>query len=74
MRIGSDAHKELFCRTFIDGHRRYEPADLPWPELDDAQLALLRGVPLWTHARQFESDAGPMIRAALEHESDPLIR
>jgi len=74
MQIGSDAHKELFCRVFFEGHRSYQPAELPWPELDDAQLALLRGVPLWTHARQFESDAGPMIRAALQHEPDALIR
>lgn len=74
MQIGSDAHKELFCRTFFEGHREYQPEGLPWPELDEGQLSLLRGVPLWTHARQFESDAGPMIRAALEHESDPLIR
>jgi hypothetical protein len=74
MQIGSEDHKQLFCRTFFEGHRRYEPAELPWPELDEAQLALLRGVPLWTHARQFESDAGPMIRAVVECESDPLIR
>jgi hypothetical protein len=74
MQIGSDDHKELFCRTFFEGHRRYEPAELPWPELDESQLALLRGVPLWTHARQFETDAGPMIRAVVEYESDPLIR
>ena len=42
MRIGSDAHKELFCRWFINTHRAYEPEDLPWPELDDASIARLR--------------------------------
>jgi hypothetical protein len=29
MKIGSEAHKELFCRTFLEGHRCYEPAELP---------------------------------------------
>jgi len=74
MRIGSQAHKELFCRTFFEGHRTYEPADLPWPDLDDDALALLRSLPFWTHARQFESDAGPMIRAVAKVEPDPMIR
>jgi hypothetical protein len=74
MKIGSQAHKELFCRAFFDGHRTYEPADLPWPELAEEELALLRGLPFWTHARQFEADAGPMITAVAELEPDPLLR
>jgi hypothetical protein len=74
MQIGSDAHKELFCRTFFEGHRRYEPAELAWPSLDESALALLRGLPFWTHARQFEADAGPVITAVAARESDPLIR
>jgi hypothetical protein len=74
MQIGSQAHKELYCRTFLEGHRRYEPAQLPWPELDGDALALLRGLPFWTHALQFEADAGPMIRSVARLEPDPLIR
>jgi hypothetical protein len=74
MQIGSQAHKELFCRTFFEGHRRYEPPELPWPELDDEQLALLRSLPFWTHALQFESDAGPMIQSVAAREGDALIR
>jgi hypothetical protein len=74
MKIGSDAHKELYCQTFFDGHVKYEPPDLPWPELEGEPLELLRSLPLWTHARQFESDAGPMIRAVAAVEPDPLIR
>jgi len=74
MELGSDAHRDLFCRTFFAGHRRYEPQELAWPELADAELALLRGLPLWTHARQFESDGGPMIRAVAAQERDPLVR
>lgn len=74
MKIGSDAHKELFCQTFFDGHVKYEPPELPWPKLEGEPLELLRSLPFWTHARQFESDAGPMIRAVAAVERDPLIR
>jgi hypothetical protein len=74
MEIGSEAHKELFCRTFFEVHRPYEPAALPWPALDEEALALLRGIPFWTHALQAEEDAGPMITACADHERDPLVR
>jgi hypothetical protein len=74
MRIGSEAHKELFCRTFIDGHKSYEPEDLPWPALDDDTLALLRGIPFWSYALKAEEDAGPMVTATAAVATDPLIR
>ena len=74
MKIGSPAHKELFCRTFLDGHRRYEPESLPWPALDGEHLDLLRSLPFWTFALQAEADAGPMISACAALERDPLVR
>ena len=74
MQIGSEAHKELFVQSFFDGHRRYEPADLAWPELDDDATSLLRSLPFWTHARQFESSAGPMILTFADRISDKRIR
>jgi len=74
MRIGSEEHKKLFCRTFFEGHEKYEPADLSWPALNEEELALLRGLPFWTHALQFESEAGPMIRSVAALENDPMIR
>ena len=72
--IGSEAHKQLFCRAFLEAHRRYEPEQLAWPVLDDAALALLRGLPFWTQALQAEEDAGPMIAACAQLELDPLVR
>jgi hypothetical protein len=74
MRIGSEAHKELFCRTFIDGHKSYQPEDLPWPDLDGDTLALLRGIPFWSYALKAEEDAGPMVTATSAVATDPLIR
>ena len=47
IKVGSDAHKELFCRQFLETHELYDPAVLPWPELNDAQLGRLRSVPFW---------------------------
>jgi len=74
MKIGSEAHKELFCRTFLGQHQPYEPDQLPWPALDKSSLTLLRSLPFWTHALQAEEDAGPMIRACAATERDPLLR
>src|SRR5215470_15275180 len=72
MEMASEAYKQLFCRTFLDGHRRYEPAALAWPSLNGEALALLRGLPFWTHALQAEEDAGPMITACAALEPDAL--
>lgn len=74
MQIGSEEHKQLFCRTYIEGHRPYEPEELPWPALEGEPLELLQGIPFWNHAIGFESDAGPLIRACVEQVGDPLIR
>jgi hypothetical protein len=73
MRIGSAEHKELFCRSFIASHEPYEPKDLPWPQLDDASLALLRSVPIWSMALQVEVNAGVTLEAFARTQPDPLI-
>lgn len=44
MRIGSQEHKELFCRWFMDTHNVYEPVDLPWPDLDEGAARVALGV------------------------------
>jgi hypothetical protein len=74
MRIGSQEHKELFCRSFIDGHRPYEPPELAWPELDEISLARLRAIPVWTMALEVEHSAGTMLAGFAQTESDALVR
>ena len=74
MRIGSDAHKELFCRWFIHTHRSYEPEDLPWPELDEDSIARLRAVPIWSNALAVEKRAGRLVTGFAQTQSDPLLR
>jgi len=74
MRIGSQEHKELFCRSFIETHNVYEPIDLAWPDLDERSLARLRTVPFWSIALQTEQNAGLMLTSFASTVSDPLIR
>jgi hypothetical protein len=74
MKIGSQEHKELFCQTFIGSHRPYEPADLPWPELDAMSLARLRAIPVWSMALEVEINAGTMLAGFAKTEKDPLVR
>lgn len=74
MRIGSDEHKELFCNAFIESHKPFEPAELPWPQLDDLSLARLRAIPVWKMAITVETNAGPMLYGFASTESDALVR
>jgi hypothetical protein len=74
VRIGSDEHKTLFCRAFIDTHDPFDPAALPWPQLDDASLKRLRAVPFWGTALQIERNAGYLVNAFAGTIRDPLIR
>lgn len=74
MKIGSDAHKALFCQSFMDSYQDYEPEKLPWPTLDEAALARLRGIPFWREALRVERQAGVMVSAFAETVSDPMIR
>jgi hypothetical protein len=74
VRIGSDEHKELFCRSFMESHKAYDPQDWPWPELDEISLARLRAIPIWTMALEVEMGAGTMLAGYAKTEPDPLVR
>lgn len=74
MKIGSEAHKELFCRSFMESHLNYEPERLPWPQLDGIALERLRGIPFWEEALNTEREAGVMVSAFAETISDPVIK
>ena len=71
---GSEAHKEAFCRQFIETHELYDPETLPWPELDDAALARLRGVPFWQEVYHTERRAGAIVDAFTPQVTDPVVR
>jgi hypothetical protein len=74
MKIGSEAHKELFCQEFINSYRAYEPEKLPWPQLDSETLERLRRIPFWQEALSTEREAGVMVSTFAKTVSDPLIR
>jgi hypothetical protein len=74
MKIGSEEHKELFCRSFVASHDPYEPERLPWPELDEAALARIRGVPFWDEVYYAERRAGALIAAYAPSIDDPVVR
>ena len=74
MKIGSVAHRDLFCRQFIETHERFDPARLPWPKLDQPALERLRAVPFWQEVWHTERRAGAIVAAFTETVADPLVR
>lgn len=74
MQLGSEQHKELFCRSFIDSHLNYEPEKLPWPEIDRTTFERLQAIPFWTEALYTERAAGVMVNAFADTVEDPLLR
>ena len=61
--IGSDEHKERFCRQFVASHRHYRPESLAWPELDAAARERLRAIPFWPEVLFTERRAGAIVAA-----------
>lgn len=74
MKVGSSDHKTLFCREFCDSYVAFDPAALPWPELDDAALARLRAVPFWQEVLHTERRAGAIVAAFARTIDDPEVR
>lgn len=74
MKAGSEEHKALFCKQFMDTYQHYDPETLPWPELSDAELERLRGVPFWQEVYHTERRAGAIVDAFTPHVTDPVVR
>jgi hypothetical protein len=72
--IGSDAHKQLFCRMLLDTYDPYKPAVIPWPALDGPELARLTGLPFWSIAVQTEGVTALRMQSFADTIADPLIR
>ena len=74
MTDGSQAHKTLFCQSFIETHREFQPEELPWPTLDAVSIDRLRSIPFWSVALAAERNAGVMVTRYAQTLDDPLIR
>lgn len=72
--VGSQDHKELFCRFLIDTHVAFDPATIDWPELDEASFKRLQSLPVWAEAVQTECITACTIETWASREIDPLIR
>ncbi len=74
IRLGSDAHKNLFCRTLLTTHDPYRPAVIDWPQLGPEALARLTSLPIWDIAVQTEGKAGLRVASYGERVNDPLLK
>ena len=71
---GSDAHKDLFCRTLLDTFNPYKPAVIDWPELDASARDRLVSLPIWDIAVQTEGRARLNVATYAATAPDPLLR
>jgi hypothetical protein len=74
LRIGSEEHRDVFCRAFIDTFTPYEPEGIEWPDLDRDAVARLRALPFWGEAIGSERTAASRVMAQADQETDPLLR
>ena len=74
IRLGSEAHKRLFCRTLLDTFNPYKPAVIDWPRLDAEAQARLVDLPIWDIAVQTEGRARLNVAAYAAVTADPLLR
>ena len=71
---GTDEHKELFCREFLETHKPFKPEELDWPELTEETIIKLKGFPIWEYAIYTESRVGLKLSSYAKVVEDPLLR
>jgi hypothetical protein len=74
MKIGSQEHRDAFCRHFTQTYTEYDPDALPWPVLDDTTLQRLKSVPFWEEVFYTERRAGAIVAAFTETVADPVLK
>jgi hypothetical protein len=74
LRVGSEAHKILFCNTLLQTFDPYKPAVIDWPPLDSETRDRLVKLPIWDIAVQTEGRARLNVAAYAGITSDPLLR
>ena len=71
--FGSEEHKKLLCRTFIDTHDPFKPEDIRWPDLDVEGLERLKSMPVWNEATRTEAATAVKVQSLGDTEKDPLL-
>jgi hypothetical protein len=74
LEVGSDEHRRLLGRFFLDTHVEYVPEQMQWPQLTEEELARLRRLPFWQEAVSTENVTSNTVAAAAALERDPLVR
>lgn len=74
IKIGSDAHRQTFCRMLLDTHNPYKPAVINWPQLSPEALHRVTSLPIWDIAVQTEGRAAIRVQTFAQTVSDPLLR
>jgi hypothetical protein len=74
IRVGSAAHKALFCRMLLETFRPYEPSAIRWPRLDDPARQRLVDLPIWSIAVETEEKASVNVLSYAETVRDPLVK
>jgi len=71
--VGTEAHKQLFCRAFMATHNPYKPSDLTFPEIDADSRARLAALPIWDEAVNTERETAHKVQRMAHVEPDRLI-
>jgi hypothetical protein len=72
--LGTEAHKQAFCRMLLDTHNPYRPSIVDWPALDPESRDRLVSLPIWDIAMQTEGNATLRVLGYAQTVSDPLLR
>jgi hypothetical protein len=72
--LGSEAHKQAFCRMLLDTHNPYRPSIVDWPTLEHAARDRLVSLPIWDIAMQTEGNASLRVLSYAKTVADPLLR
>ena len=74
IKLGSEDHKNLFCRTLLTTFDAYKPAIIDWPTLDEETRRKVTSLPIWDIAVQTEGRAGQNVTAFSRAITDPLLK
>jgi hypothetical protein len=72
--LGSEAHKQAFCRMLLDTHNPYRPSVVDWPILEPEARNRLVSLPIWDIAMQTEGNATLRVLTYAKTVTDPLLR
>ncbi|WP_197702500.1 hypothetical protein [Candidatus Nitrosoglobus terrae] len=74
IQLGSDAHKQMFCRFLLETHHPYKPEEIKWPKLSPEVMEQVAKIPIWDIAIQTEGRASIRVATYAKTITDKLLR